>query len=107
MNINGKDYGFVYTIGVMCKMADYFSANPDVNGARAIVFTAIEMSKAYCEIHGGEPLTEEELMKAPGSKFEELDKTIKAVQASDSEQSVQTEPVKEKGKKKDAEEKQS
>lgn len=106
MNINGRDVGLVYTVGVLCNIADYMKDNPDVSGVRLTVFAAVEMSKAYCAIHGGEPLTEAEVLAMPGSKFQELDETIKAVQENDSEQTVETEPVKEKGKKKDAAEKQ-
>ena len=107
MNINGRDIGFTYTIGVLCAMTDWMKEHPDATGVRVVLFTAVEMNKAYCAIHGGEPITEAELMTLPGGRFEELEKTVMAIQAADSETSVETEPSKEKGKKKAEEEKQS
>lgn len=106
MRINGRDIGFTYTIGVLCDVADYLKAHPDCTNVTLTLYAAVEMSKAYCAINGGEPLTEKELKALPGQMYKELEETIMAIQAADSEPSIETEPVKEKGKKKEAEEKQ-
>lgn len=105
MQINGREVGLTYTIGVMCEIGDYVKKHADASNVDVLVTCLIEMSKAYCAVHGGDPVTKEEIKSLPGSMYEQLQAEVLAIQEGDSATTVETKPV--KGKKKELPEKQS
>lgn len=101
MIINGREIGFKYTIGVLCDISEYVAANPNVINANVMIKTAVEMSEAWCEEHGGDPLTIDEIRKLDGRLYEELEKAVTKATEKDSKTEIEIEAPKEKGKKKD------
>ena len=99
MRINGREIGLLYTIGAFCDYNDYLVANPEVSIARANMQKAVIMSKAYCEVNGGEPLTLEEVKKLPVYVIDELFPAIQAAEKAGTERTVETQEKKDQGKK--------
>ena len=73
MNLNGKEYGFAYTVWAHCEYNDWIVKNPNSSYARAVVQKAVIMSKAYCDIHGGGNILDaKDVMNLPKSVFDVL-----------------------------------
>lgn len=100
MTINGKEINFEYTIGAYCDFMDYCAEHPDVSMARASVYKAIFMNKAYVSLHGGETITVEEIMKLPHTEILMLIDAVKAAEAAGEKRSVETKDVKKKDNRK-------
>ena len=91
MKINGKEINFSYTIGVFCDYSDYCAANPQVSLARANVYKALYMNRAYARAHeGAETITIDEITDLPFSKHEELLEAMKQAEEAGNKRSVET-----------------
>ena len=96
MVINGKEINFEYTIGAFCDFSDYCAANPEVSLIRANIYKAVAMNKAYCEIHGGEAITIEEIMKMPQSDYMKLMEAVREAEKAGERRTVETRNTKKK-----------
>lgn len=98
MKINDKEVGFLWSVGAFCDYNDYLVANPEVSIARANIKKAVLMNKAYCEVYGGEPLTEAELTSQPVYVIDELFPAIKKAEEEGTVRTVETQEKKEQAK---------
>lgn len=89
MKINGKEIKFEYTIGAMCDYNDHIAKNPNISLARAQVYEALYMNRAYTQAHGGDEVTLEEIMSLPGSMYHNLMEEVKAAKDEGNERSVE------------------
>ena len=96
MTINGKDINFEYTIGAYCEFVDYCATYPDVSMARANIYKALAMNKAYAAIHGGDTVTIEEIMAMPQGEYIELMKAVNEAEKTGGKRSVETRDTKKK-----------
>ena len=87
--VNGKEYGFYYSVWAHCELNDWIVKNPERSYASAIVQKAVIMSKAYCKVHGGTPLTPKDLADLPVYVFSELDAALAEQEKADSERTVE------------------
>lgn len=87
--INGKEYGFYYSVWAHCELNDWIVKNPERSYASAIVQKAVIMSKAYCKVHGGTALTPKDLADLPVYVFGELDTVLAEQEKADSERTVE------------------
>lgn len=93
MVINGKEYGFAYTVWAHCEYNDWIVKNPNSSYARAVVQKAVIMSKAYCDIHGGGNILDpQDIMNLPAYVFNELLEETDAAEKRDSERTVTAVP---------------
>lgn len=93
MVINGKEYGFFYSVWAHCEYNDWIVKNPNSSYARAVVQKAAIMSKAYHDIHGeGEILNPKDVMNLPAYIFNELLAETDAAEKRDSERTVEAVP---------------
>lgn len=91
MKINGKEINFTYTIRVFCDYSDYCAANPKVSVARANVYKALFMNRAYARAHeGAETITVDEIMDLPFSEHEELLAAMQQAEEEGNRRSVET-----------------
>lgn len=67
--INGKEYGFYYSVWAHCELNDWIVKNPERSYASAIVQKAVIMSKAYVKAHGGAALKPQDLCRSSGLCF--------------------------------------
>lgn len=99
MQINGREIRFAYTVGAYLNISDALSKNQNLSLTRSKLIITLEMSKAYCKIHGGEPLKEEEITDLPAYVLEELMEAAEAQRKIDMKQTVEAkEPKGKKGK---------
>ena len=99
MVINGKEYGFFYSVWAHCEYNDWIVKNPNSSYARAVVQKAAIMSKAYHDIHGeGEILNPKDVMNLPAYIFNELLAETDAAEKRDSERTVESAPSAKNGK---------
>ena len=70
--INGKEYGFYYSVWAHCEFNDWIVKNANRSFVSAVVQKAVIMSKAYCKVHGGASLNAKEILDLPEYVFEEL-----------------------------------
>lgn len=97
MKINGREVGFVWTVGAFCDYNDYVVAHEGVSVARANVEKAAAMSREYSRIHAGaEPLTVEEINSLPVYEFVAILKETEAAEQAGSVRTVETEEKKQK-----------
>ena len=89
MNINGKEYGFYYSVGAVCDFNDWVVKNPERSYYSAVMQKAVVMSKAYCKVHGGASLTLKELVDLPAYVLLELDNALAEQEKKDSERTVE------------------
>lgn len=93
MNLNGKEYGFAYTVWAHCEFNDWIVKNPSSSYARAVVQKAVIMSKAYCDIHGGGNILDaKDVMNLPKSVFDVLLAETDEAEKRDSERTVEAVP---------------
>lgn len=93
MNLNGKEYGFAYTVWAYCEYNDWIVKNPSSSYARAVVQKAVIMSKAYCDIHGGGNILDaKDVMNLPKSVFDVLLAETDEAEKRDSERTVEAVP---------------
>ena len=93
MVINGKEYGFAYTVWAHCEYNDWIVKNPKSSYARAVVQKAAIMSKAYHDIHGeGEIFNPKDVMNLPAYIFNELLAETDAAEERDSKRTVESAP---------------
>ena len=99
MVINGKEYGFFYSVWAHCEYNDWIVKNPNSSYARAVVQKAAIMSKAYHDIHGeGEILNPKDVMNLPAYVFNEILTETDAAEKRDSERTVESAPSTKNGK---------
>lgn len=99
MVINGKEYGFAYTVWAHCEYNDWIVKNPNSSYARAVVQKAVIMSKAYCDIHGGGNILDaKDVMNLPKSVFDVLLAETDAAEKRDSERTVESAPSAKNGR---------
>jgi hypothetical protein len=89
MKINGKEYGFYYSVGAVCDFNDWVVKNPERSYSSAVMQKAVVMSKAYCKVHGGTPLTLKELVDLPAYVLTDLDNALAEQEKKDSERTVE------------------
>ena len=89
MIINGKEFGFFYSVGAVCDFNDWVVKNPERSYASAVMQKALLMSKAYCKKHGGTPLSPKDFIDLPARVFTEIEATITAQEKADSERTVE------------------
>lgn len=95
MKINGREVGFLYTVGVFCDINDYVVANPDVSAATAELEKAVFMNRAYNQVHGIEDgLTVEELRACPLYVLAELREAMKKAEEEGLQRSVEAQEKK-------------
>ena len=107
MEINGKPVNLFYSVFVKCEMDRLVmtSGLRDINKLLAVMPTetvtdmAAAMSKAYCDINGGEPITRDEIMRLPVAQITELDNLVAEAMRIGSETTVTTEEPKGKNAK--------
>lgn len=93
MQINGKEYGFFYSVWAHCEFNDWVVKNPKASMASAMLQRAAIMSKAYADAHGGPVLTVKEVLELPAYVFNELVAETEAAEKRDSERTVESEPT--------------
>lgn len=95
MKINGKEVGFIYTIGAFCDYSDYVVKNPEVSTSTANLHKIEIMSREYAKLHEeAEVITVDELR---GLMIYELQDILEAVKKAEEEgtvRKVETEPGK-------------
>lgn len=96
MKVNGKEVGFLWSIGSFCDYQDYVVNNQDVSLARANVIKAAAMTKAYADVNGGEYLTVEELSVLPVYVLAEIVDEMKKAEDAGTTRTVETEEKKPK-----------
>ncbi len=89
MKINGKEYGFFYSVGAVCDINDWIVKNPERSYYSAVMQKAVVMSKAYCKKHGGTPLTLKDLIDLPAYVLLELETVLTEQEKKDSERTVE------------------
>jgi len=99
LNINGKEYGLLYTVWAHCEFNDWVVKNGERSYVSAIIQKAVIMSKAYCDVNGGTSLNPKELMTLPKYVFDEIAVAIEEQEKADSERTVETKEVKSKNAK--------
>lgn len=91
MKINGKDIHFEYTIGAFCDYSDYCAQNTEVSLARASMYKALYMNRAYAEMHeGADTVTIEEIMRLPMDDYPVMLAEVKAAEDAGKKQTVET-----------------
>ena len=99
MIINGKEYGFFYSVWAHCEFNDWVVKNPNSSYASAIIQKAVIMSKAYCDIHGGGNILDaKDVMNLPKYVFDELIAETDAAEKRDSERTVESAPSAKNGR---------
>ena len=96
MKVNGKEIGFLWSIGAFCDYQDFVVSNPDVSLARANVRKAEMMSRAYADAFGGEFVTVEELDKLPVYVLGEIIEEMQTAEEAGNVRTVETEEKKPK-----------
>ena len=99
IEINEKEYGLYYSVWAHCEFNDWVVANGEKSYVHAIIQKAVIMSKAYCDVHGGTPLSPKELMGLPSYVFTELAVAVEEQEKADSARTVETKEVKSKNAK--------
>lgn len=98
MKINGKEIGFEYTIGAFCDFSDYCASNPEVSMARAQMYKALFMNRAYTETHeGAEAITIDEIMHLSQGDYAALMDAIKKAEDAGKKRTVETVDTKKNG----------
>ena len=103
MTVNGKTLRLFYSIGAKCKM-DQILMDDDCRDFGTFIakhgetyFTivfAAALSEAYCDAHGGDPVTKDELMTLSMKEFEELDAIVAEAFALGQKRTVEAMPEK-------------
>jgi len=99
MKINGREVGFLYTVGAFCDINDYVVANPDVSAATAELEKAVILNRAYNEAHGIAEggLTVAELRACPLHILADLREEMKKAEEEGLKRSVEAKEKKDKG----------
>ena len=98
MIINGKEYGFFYSVWAHCEFNDWVVKNPTASVASAMIQRAVFMSKAYADAHGGPVLSAKDVLNLPKYVFDELIAETDAAEKRDSERTVESAPSAKNGK---------
>lgn len=98
MIINGKEYGFTYTIGARCDYDDWVIQNQEnaFSFTHGIMMRAVFMNAAYVRKNGGEKLTYEMLRDLSNSEFENLLDELNKQIEQDSKTTIEAESKKAK-----------
>lgn len=105
MEINGKEVGFRYSVGVNIWLQELTIRDPDIPPTKMYMLLAVEMSKAYARANGTEALTEDELLEMDLQDFQAIMSEVDIMIKMDKKTTVEiAEP---KGKKKENAKKQS
>ena len=92
MVINGKEYGFFYSVWAHCEFNDWVVKNPKASLASAMIQRAVIMSKAYADAHDGPVLSAKDVLNLPKYVFDELIAETDAAEKRDSERTVESAP---------------
>lgn len=92
MVINGKEYGFFYSVWAHCEFNDWVVKNPTASVASAMIQRAVIMSKAYADANGGPVLSAKDVLSLPKYVFDELIAETDAAEKRDSERTVESAP---------------
>lgn len=92
MIINGKEYGFFYSVWAHCEFNDWVVKNPKASLASAMIQRAVIMSKAYADANGGPVLSAKDVLNLPKYVFDELIAETDAAEKRDSERTVESAP---------------
>jgi len=103
ITINDREVGLFYSVWAVCEFNDWIVEHPDRSYASATVQKAVIMSKAYCDVHGGKPLSVSEILNLPAYVFNELMEAVAEQEKLDSTRTVVTETVTEKNAESSAE----
>ena len=99
MVINGKEYGFFYSVWAYCEFNDWVVKNPKASLASAMIQRAVIMSKAYADVNGGGPvLNAKEIMNLPKYVFDEIIAETDRAEKRDSERTVESAPSAKNGR---------
>lgn len=96
MEINGRFYGFLWSIGAYCDYSDYVVSHGEVSVARANIEKAAIMSRAYCAANGGDPLTVAEINALPMYELDALMAAVGEAESAGNERTVESEEKKRK-----------
>lgn len=97
MTINGKEIYFKNTIGSHCDFMDYCAAHPEVSMARANIYKALFMNRAFVASNpDADKMDIAEVMDLPGAEYERLVEELKAAEDESNQQTVETVPAKKK-----------
>lgn len=101
MKINGKEIGFLYTVGAFCDYADWCVSNPKASTMSAALVKIECMTRAYADANGTKDyLTVAELRKMlPYELTEIIAESKKAEDAGNKRQIETDESPKKKGEK--------
>ena len=92
MVINGKEYGFFYSVWAHCEFNDWVVKNPSTSLVSAMIQRAVIMSKAYADAHGGPVLSAKDVLSLPKYVYDELIAETDAAEKRDSERTVESAP---------------
>lgn len=97
LKINGREIGLYYSVWAHCEYNDWLLKNQEERSfSSGILNEAIIMSKAYCRVHGGTPLTAKEILDLPAYEFHELLVAVQEQEKADSVRTVEVEDSQEK-----------
>lgn len=100
MKINGREVGFLYTVGAFCEISDYVVANSELSAATAELHKAVILNGAYNRAHGITEggLTLEELEAAPLFVMADLREAMKKAEEEGLKRTVEAQEKKERPK---------
>ena len=91
MKINGREVGFLYTVGAHCEFSEYCIQHPNAPIATAEMYKAVAMNKAYNSANGIEGgLTIEELQGLMMYEWNDIRDEMKRVEKECSTRQVET-----------------
>lgn len=98
MQINGREVGFRYTVQAHIDSTEFAQKNPEAALARIYAMLAVTCSQSWARIHGGQALTEEEVLELDFDTFSKIRDEIDAQITTDSKTTVEAAEPKGKGK---------
>lgn len=98
MTVNGKNVGFLYTVGAYCDYNDYVVANPSVSVATASLYKAEIMSREYAKVHGTDVITVEELRALMVYELKEVLDAVTEAEKAGTKRTVETVATKKNAK---------
>lgn len=89
--INGKEYGLFYSVGARLDYESWVVKHANAPMSAAYLQQAIFMSKAYAQLHGGDALTMEDIVKLPNSAANQIIEAAQEQERLDSAVTVEAE----------------
>ena len=96
ININGKEYGLFYSVGVNVYFIAWVIKNPKATYVEGMIQKCIYMIKAYNDANGlpDDAPTKEEIFQMPNAVFNDILAAVEAQEALDNERKVEAKPGK-------------